>query len=303
MVLKKIPVPFILLASFLGSAQSFRSTYHYLDIDNEKMAYIEKGEGEVILLLHGWPQTSYTWRKVIPILSKQYKVIALDLPGLGASDATTNYDSKHIADKIHCFMIKMGIPYFHLVGHDIGAWIATTYSFLYENNLKSLCLIDAGIPGFIDSSLFNTDNAHKVWQFYFNQIEELPEFLIEGKEKEYLSWFFNQKSFIRSAISSDDLAVYVEAYKGKAKLKNGFNYYRAFSTSSFQNKKHLKKLTIPVLAIGGAHAVGNGLGNSLNNISHNLKSMAIDYCGHYVPEERPVLLSKLIIEMISNIEN
>ncbi|WP_148211663.1 alpha/beta fold hydrolase [Zunongwangia profunda] len=301
MVRKKISIPFIWLVTVIGSAQSLPST-QYLNVDNEKIAYIEQGEGEIILLLHGWPQTSYTWRKVIPILSKKYRVIALDLPGLGYSDPTTNYDSKFIANKIHHFLTKMEINSFHLVGHDIGAWIATTYSLLYEKNLKTLCLVDAGIPGFIGSDLFSPENADKIWQFYFNQIEDLPEFLIHGKEKAYLKWFFENKSFVKSAINSNDLKIYTDAYKGKEKLKIGFNYYRAFFESSTQNKKLLRKLSIPVLAIGGKQAVGMSLGNSIKKITNNLTNISIDSCGHYIPEEKPDILSYYLMKTIEGVQ-
>ena len=286
------------LISLLAIGQRPMPLKKHLIIQGSKISYYEQGQGDVIILLHGWPQTSYTWRKVIPILSKENRVVAIDLPGTGYSGPTVRYDNKSIASIIHEVTTGLGITSFHLVGHDVGAWVSATYALLYEEQLKTLTLIEAGIPGLIDPSLFVPENANKIWQFYFNQIEVLPEELVVGKEKTYLSWFFDTKSFVKSAISKQDLKVYYKANKGKEKLKNGFNYYRAFSESSTANIQLKKKLHIPVLAIGGDHAVGYGVGKSVEGITTNLQSVSIADCGHYIPEEKPLELSKLILTLV-----
>ncbi|RNL93387.1 alpha/beta hydrolase [Sinomicrobium pectinilyticum] len=271
----------------------------YVAIQGRNVCYYEQGQGEVIILLHGWPQTSYAWRKVIPILSETHRIIAIDLPGTGCSEPTAKYDTKSIAAIVRNITSKLGITSFHLVGHDVGAWVAATYALLYEEQLNTLTLIEAGIPGLINPSLFVPENADKIWQFYFNQIEMLPEELIAGKEKTYLSWFFNRKSFVKPAISKKDLNMYYKAYKGKKRLKNGFNYYRAFNKSSEYNIELKKIIHIPVLAIGGSYAVGYGVGKSVESITTDLKSVSLDNCGHYIPEEKPVELSRLIQELIA----
>lgn len=301
MILKEITIiSLVTLSSLLGYAQQSMPNKKFVEIKGEKICYYEQGQGDVIILLHGWPQTSYTWRKVIPMLSKEHRVIAIDLPGTGFSDPTTKYDTKSIATTINSFTSELEITSFNLVGHDVGAWVAATYALLYEKKLKTLTLIEAGIPGLINPSLFVPENADKIWQFYFNQIETLPELLVEGNEKVYLSWFFNKKSYVKSAITKEDLKVYYKTNKGKEKLKNGFNYYRAFSASSEWNKTLKKTLTIPVLAIGGDQAVGYGVGKSVETIAANLRSVSIDSCGHYIPEEKPVELSRLIIELVNS---
>ncbi|MDC6390620.1 alpha/beta hydrolase [Maribacter sp. PR1] len=294
---------FIILVAIISSVTSYGQSRmpdkKYVEINSQKICYYDQGKGEVIVLLHGWPQTSYTWRKVIPILSKKYRIIAIDLPGTGFSAPTSKYDTKSIATIIDKVGLSLDIYSFHLVGHDVGAWVAATYGLLYENKLKTLTLIEAGIPGLVDSSLFVPKNADKIWQFYFNQINDLPEELISGNEKTYLSWFFDKKSFVKSAISKKDLNIYYKANKGKEKLKNGFNYYRAFNTSSAENIAFKKNISIPVLAIGGDHAVGYGVGKSVEEISSNLNSISISDCGHYIPEEKPEELCELILNLIN----
>lgn len=265
-----------------------------ITIDNTKIAYYEQGNGEIVLFLHGWPQTSYVWRKVLPELSKNYRVIAIDLPGLGNSDSTRSYDTKNIATLLNGLTDSLQIKRFHLVGHDIGSWVAVAYAMHFESKLITLTVIDAGIPGLISPTVFQPENANKIWQFYFHAVDEIPEFLTEGKEKKYLSWYFSKKSYIKTAIDENDLQVYYSAYKGKTKMKNGFDYYRAFAESSIQNKSFNSTLTIPILAIGGKYAMAEQVGIAIKKIATNVQTETIDLCGHYIPEEQPEKLVELI---------
>ncbi len=269
-----------------------------IKIDNIKVAYYEQGMGQSIILLHGWPQTSYVWRKNISELSKTNRVIAVDLPGLGKSEKTNKYDTHNIACLIDKLADSLKIDKFHLVGHDIGSWVAVAYALSFEHKLSTLTVIDAGIPGLIDNSVFLPENANKVWQFYFHAINDIPEFLIEGKEKEYLSWYFTKKSFVKSAITQADLKIYYKDYKGT--MANGFGYYRAFNESSKQNLSFTKKLSIPVLAIGGSSALGEQVGEAMKKIARDVQSSSINECGHYVPEEQPEKFNKLLLTHISN---
>lgn len=265
---------------------------------DSKISYYEQGQGETIFLLHGWPQTSYVWRKVIPKLAESFRVIAIDLPGTGNSDAAFSHDTLHIATVVNEFASILSIESFHLVGHDIGCWVAVTFALTFESRLKTLTVIDAGIPGLISPAVFQPENAGKVWQFYFHAINDIPEMLLEGKEKEYLSWYFVNKSFIKTAITEEDLEVYYQTYKGVEKLRNGFSYYKAFSESARQNQESKTFLQVPVLAVGGEHALGEQVGNAMKTIAANVETVSIKDCGHYVPEEQPEELTKLILQLV-----
>ncbi len=258
----------------------------FIEIGSTRMCYYEEGHGDVILLLHGWPQTSYVWRKVMPELAKTNRVIAVDLPGLGDSEAIASYDTGSVAEIISRFISVMEIAKVHLVSHDVGSWVAVSFALNFEGQLQSLTVIDAAIPGFMSDAVFKPENAKKIWQFYFHAVADIPEFLVAGKEKEYFSWYFSNKSFIRSAISEEDLDVYVQAYAGKEKLGRGFEYYRAFNESAAHNIAVQRRLQIPVLALGGQYALGEQIGNALKAVS-DPRVIVIKDCGHYVPEEQP----------------
>ncbi|PSL23769.1 alpha/beta fold hydrolase [Chitinophaga ginsengisoli] len=258
----------------------------FIQIESTKLCYYEQGQGDVILLLHGWPQTSYVWRKVMPALAKKNRVIAVDLPGLGNSGAAESYDTRTVAAIISKFITTLKIGKVHLVSHDVGSWVAVSFALDHEAQLNTLTVIDAAIPGFIADGVFKPENAKKIWQFYFHAVADIPEWLVEGREEAYLSWYFSNKSFVKAAINEDDRNVYVKAYTGKERLGRGFAYYRAFSLSAENNRKAQRRLSVPVWAIGGQYALGEQIGNALKAIA-DPTVVVIKDCGHYVPEEQP----------------
>lgn len=274
----------------------------YCEVDGVTMQYYEQGEGPVILLLPGWPQTAYAWRKMIPLLSLNYRVIAMELPGMGNSNPLPESDTLTAAKYISKFCQQLEITGFHLVGHDVGAWVAATFALEFQDQLSSLTIMDAGIPGLIPDEVFKPENAAKIWQFYFHAVTDIPEFLIEGKEEAYLDWYFTTKSGVKDAITKADLDYYVKAYQGRERLANGFAYYRAFSISAAFNRNHPARLHIPVLAIGGAKAQGENVGKALQKISEKeVRSVVMPETGHYIPEEQPIVSAALLSAFIRHL--
>ncbi|RXJ96296.1 alpha/beta hydrolase [Malaciobacter molluscorum] len=282
--------------------KNYTFKYKNILIDNIEIAYYEEGKGETLILLHGWPQTSYMWRKVIPELSKKYRVITIDLPGLGNSTQVKQYDTKYIATLLDNFRDRLDINDFHLISHDIGSWVASSYYIYFNSYLKSLTVMDAGIPGLIPDELFSLKNANKIWQFYFHFIDEIPEFLVKDREKEYISWYFNKKSYIKNAITEFDINEYYKAYSKNDKMKNGFEYYRSINVSAEQNKIVKNKFKTKILAIGGEYAVGDSISIAMNKISEDVTPAIIKNCGHYIAEEQPEELLKILIPWLKNQE-
>lgn len=275
-----------------------------ITIGHIPVTYYEGGHGNsTIVLLHGWPQTSYIWRKVFQPLAAQHRVIAIDLPGMGNDNIADSTDTRSIAAIVKNMCDQLKLDQFHLAGHDIGAWVATAFAIDYEEKLKSLIVMDAGIPGLIPDEIFVPGNAGKIWQFYFHSIKGLPELLIEGKEKEYISWYFENKSVVKDAITAADIDHYFEAYKGKERLANSFAYYQSFPESTVQNKACFRNFDIPVLAIGGEKAQGLNMGKAMSKIcAENVTAVSIPDCGHYIPEEQPQEMLKAFNEFFAKLK-
>jgi pimeloyl-ACP methyl ester carboxylesterase len=272
--------------------------YSFINIRGKSIAYKTEGEGVPIVLLHGWPQSSHVWRKIASTLAAKYRVVMIDLPGLGESQSYDVFDTGFVADIIADAIEALGFSNCHLVGHDIGAWVVTSFALRFESRLKSLTVVDAGIPGLIPDEIFKPGNASRVWQFYFHAVADIPELLTEGREREYLSWYFHNKAVVKGAISEDDIGHYTNQYRRKNGMFNGFGYYRAFTKSTDQNRAFQKKLAIPVLAIGAESGVGASIGSAMDKIATNVTTKVIADCGHYVPEERPNEFSALLLAFV-----
>ena len=253
---------------------------------------VEAGSGPLMVLVSGWPQTWYSWHRIMPQLAAHFRVVAVDLPGLGDSDfPKEGYDTGSIALHLDAVLDAFGARDCLLVTHDIGAWIGYAYAARRPERVKRLVLIDAAIPGLAPPDVFRLapETAPRVWHFYFNAVPELAETLIIGREREFLSWLFRTKSVDWTrAFDPETVDVYVKAYAGPGRWSGGMGYYRAIFEFVAQNKATAATpLNMPVLAIGGSAGLGAAMEVSAKQAAANVQSAVIDRCGHYVPEERP----------------
>ncbi|SFM88249.1 Pimeloyl-ACP methyl ester carboxylesterase [Chitinophaga sp. YR627] len=260
------------------------------------------GKEKVILLLHGYPQTSYAWRFVTPLLAKQgYKIIAPDLPGLGDAPTPASFDKKTIAAIIHDTMTTHGYNDIYLVGHDWGASVAYSYAAQFGQEIKKLVLIDVPPVGeYLEKLPLLPRNNKALWWFSFHQVNDLPELLTEGKERAYLQWFYHNSSFKKDVFDDNTINEYYRSYSQRGKMSNGFNYYRTILQDIDDNKVFgIHPLQMPVLAIGGEHGLGQLAYTITKPLAIDLTGAIIPDCGHYVQEEQPELLAKELVQFFS----
>jgi microsomal epoxide hydrolase len=246
-----------------------------------------------VILLSGFPQSSYAWRKVIPKLAGNHRVIAPDLPGQGDSDLPPDgYDTTAVAKRLDLFLSELGLDRFHLVGHDVGAWVAFTYAAIFRSKIETLTVIDAGIPGISLRPEIRLQEARNRWHFLFQQVPELAESLVAGREEAYITWFFRNKASRPDVFSEDDIKEYARVYSAPGAMAASFKFYQAVPESMEQNRAlSAKKLAFPVLAIGGERGSTPNIGNDLLPIAPNTRGLVFP-CGHYVPEEEPDRLAR-----------
>src|SRR6478672_117578 len=171
--------------------------------------YVIGGHGPPVVLLHGWPETWYQFRLVMPALAKNYTVIVPDLRGLGdSSKPSTGYDGNSTAEDLNQLISQLGFKKILLVAHDIGAQTAYSYAATHPNNVSKLVIMDYIFPGFLPPQF----GQNGPWWFTFHQVPNLPEFLVEGKEREYISSFVKMLAYNPSAITKEDLDIYAEKY-------------------------------------------------------------------------------------------
>ncbi|WP_353229741.1 alpha/beta fold hydrolase [Pseudomonas qingdaonensis] len=264
-------------------------THHYAHVHGLRLHYVTQGEGAPVLLIPGWPQTWYTWRHVMAALADNgYQAIAVDLPGMGLSDKPLDgYDTGTCAARLHALMGHLGHERYAVVGHDVGMWVGYALASDFPGVVNRLCLSEAVIPGLAPApSIFAPPEQNIfLWHFMFNQLQDLPEALITGREAQYLRFMFE-----KWAVRLDRVAVdtYVQAYSAPGGLRGGFAYYRAIPETIRQNQQRGQvPLVMPVLAIGAQLATNDAPRVTLEGRAATLQGAIIEGCGHFVTEEAP----------------
>lgn len=289
------------VATFDALAFAKRFTHRTVTALDAKIHCVEGGSGDPVLLVPGWPQSWYAWRHVMPQLADRYRVIAIDPPGLGESEAPPAYDTAAIAGCVDALLLELGISQIHFIGHDIGAWIGYAYAARHPEKVRSLALIDAAIPGIAPADAFalTPDRINKTWHFSFNALPELPEALVAGRERMYLAWLFAARSFNRPAIDEAALDEYTRIYSAPGAMTRGFAYYRAIFDSIAQNRATAAtKLTMPVLALGGEHWLGPLMEAMVAPVARDLRALTVAGSAHFVPEEAPAECGRLLLEFL-----
>jgi len=255
-----------------------------------RLHYVSAGHGPPVVLLHGWPQTWYEWREVMPLLANEYQRIAPDLRGLGDSSRPTHgYDTATVAADIWALMhATLGHARFAVVGHDWGGPVAFALAASHRKAVTHLAILDVAIPG--DGSA-NISQGGRRWHHAFHQTAELPEALISGREALYLGWFHQNYGARPDAITATAASEYLRTYCDPAALRAGFEYYRNIPIDIAQNEAHVRagKLTMPVLALGGNGGWGRGreVMESCQRVAENVRGGVIDNAGHWLTEEQP----------------
>ena len=277
-------------------------------IHGARFHYVTAGTGDPVLLIPGWPESWIAWRKVVPLLVHAGRhVVVLDPRGIGESEKSVGgYDLDTAARDLHDFLeaTKLAAPVgVDIVAHDIGSWIAHAHAVTYPADVKRLVLTEVLIPGLIPapSTAIPADAANlKSWQFSFNRLNDLPEILVEGHERAYLTWIFATKSTRFYAIDSAAIDEYTRQYSAPGAMGAGFDWYRAnFDDEGLAQAKAraAKRLTMPVLALGGSDGVGDALRATVASSADHVQGGAIGpNCGHFLPEECPDELTEAILK-------
>lgn len=274
-----------------------------LQLGRVALHLVSAGSGAPVVLLHGWPQTWRAWRKLMPLLATRYRLIVPDLPGLGdSSKPADGYDKKTLAADLREMCARLGLGRFHLVGHDWGGPTAFALACADPASVRTLTILDVTLPGIGP----DISQGGKRWHHAFHMTPDLPETLVQGRERAYLSWFYREFCWQQGAIEAADLEDYVRCYSQPGALRAGFEYYRNIPRDQADNRAILAsgfRLPMPVLALGGARAEARGRGEeplaSLRAIATNVQGGALPECGHFIPDEQPGLLARRMLEFLA----
>ncbi|MCZ4510219.1 alpha/beta hydrolase [Streptomyces sp. ActVer] len=278
-------------------------TSRLVEVNGLRLHAVTGGDGPALLLIGGWPQTWYAWREVMPALARRHTVVAVDSRGAGLSDKPDDgYDAGTLSADLVALMAALGHDRFDVVGHDIGTWTGYALAADHPERVGRLAILEAVIPGLTPSPPFFGPAAVnlKLWQFGFNRLTDLNEELVRGRERLFFGWQFATRAATQTAIPAYAVDVYVDAITADPRaLRASFAYYRALDETIAQNEQRREtRLTLPVLALGGALWSGANVAQTMRLAADDVTGVVLDDCGHYPAEEQPTRFVEILEDFL-----
>jgi pimeloyl-ACP methyl ester carboxylesterase len=265
-------------------------TSRFIDTGELRLHAVIGGEGPPVLLVHGWPESWYAWRLLMPALARDFEVIAVDQRGMGLSDKPeSGYDTGTQAGDLVALMDALGHERFAVVGHDTGFAIGYALAADHPDRVARVALAEIpGSPGTVTAPpLFLPGPLNdRLWHLGFNRIDNLNEQLVAGREDIFYRWEFDAAV---KKLPEDAINYYVRMLSNPDSLRGSFGWYRALDTTIAQDEQRkTRRLTMPVLAIGGEASFGKHVGGAVQVVADDVQSVVIPGTGHFVAEEAPL---------------
>lgn len=261
---------------------------HSANVNGVTLHYLQAGQGSQspVVLLHGYAETSHMWRPLMPQLADRHVVIAPDLRGAGTSSKPDGgYDKKTMAQDIHALVASLGYRKIKIVGHDIGLMVAYAYAAQYPDEVDSIVLMDAFLPGVGDWT--HVWLLRDLWHFHF--YGETPLKLVDGRERIYFEHFWNDFAADRThSIPEADRQFYAAEYARPGGMRAGFEYFRNFEQDAKDFAGFARTpLQMPMLVLSGEKTGGQFLIDQARLVDTHVQGIIIKGSGHWLMEEAP----------------
>jgi pimeloyl-ACP methyl ester carboxylesterase len=276
-----------------------------VEVNGIGINYVRGGHGPTLLLLHGYPQTWYTWDHILPALAQHYTVVAPDLPGAGLSDApapAADYTKKAMAADIYALMVKLGLSHdIRIVAHDIGTTVAYPYAAAHPDDVVKLVLSEAPIP---DPTIYTfpslTPDGPGLWWFgLFAEKNGLAEDLMAGREQQWVTDFMPTSEVVKGAVTPCDMAIYAHFLAQPGHLRASIEWFATLPQDVKDNAIYQQtKLTMPVLAIGASANLGSREATWVSQYATNVTGVVIPNSGHWLYQEHPAELTRILLQFL-----
>ncbi|HIK33426.1 MAG TPA: alpha/beta hydrolase [Oscillatoriales cyanobacterium M59_W2019_021] len=280
--------------------------HNFVETNRIRLHCVSQGEGELVLLLHGFPEFWYSWRYQIPALARYFKVVVPDLRGYNDSDKPdSGYDLDTLSADIRGLIEALGYQSAHIVGHDWGGAIAWHLAQKFPLMLDRLAILNAPHPHqFVQELTGNLDRLRRNWYVLALQIPGIPEWLRQQNLKEFVKDLFRERAVRKGAFSQEDTSLYQAALEKPGVLAALSNYYRQFLSPQnwlFDWGKSPVPIEVPTLVLWGQEdsLLGQQFTEGLEKlIRAPFKLRLIPQCGHWIQQEVPQTVNRELLNFL-----
>jgi pimeloyl-ACP methyl ester carboxylesterase len=263
-----------------------------------RIHFVRAGQGEPLLMLHGWPEFWRVWRKNIPVLAQGFDVVAPDLRGFGQSEkpslsAIEGYSLEHHVEDLAALADRLGLGKFGLVSHDVGAFVAQAFARKYPGRVTRLFFFDCPYPG-IGKRWVEPGHLREIWYQSFHQLPLAVPLVASSRAacEIYFRWFLDHWSHAPGAFEPD-LQEWIDNFLAPGNLQGGFNWYIAIAEARERLMREgapaLPKIPHPTCVRWGASdkVLKVAWADRLGDYFADLDFAAVPSAGHFVAYERP----------------
>jgi pimeloyl-ACP methyl ester carboxylesterase len=277
----------------------------FVETNNIRLHCVSQGEGELVLLLHGFPEFWYAWRYQIPALARHFKVVVPDLRGYNDSDKpASGYDLDTLSTDIRGLIDRLGYAKAHIVGHDWGGAIAWHLAQQFPEKLNRLAILNAPHPQrFVQEMASNFDQLRRSWHFLAFQVPGIPEWLIQQNLKDFVQNVLQGQAIRKGAFSAEETQIYQAALSKPGVLAAVMNYYRQMfhpdRLLAWGQKQ--EPVTVPTLVLWGEEDafLSRKLVEGLDRlIAAPFKLQLIPNCGHWIQQEVPQTVNRELLNFL-----
>ena len=269
--------------------------HRHVDAGGLRMHVAEAGEGDPVLLLHGWPQNWYMWRAVMPPLAERYRVIAPDLRGHGWTDAPAwGYDKERMADDVIRLMDALELDRVRLAGHDWGGWIGWLLCMRHPERFERYLALNIAPPW----PPVDPRSLAEIWRFWYQVVIGMPglgPWLLRTKP-EFVGALMKGNAHDRTAWTADETRAFTDPQADPAVARASSLLYRTFLLKEMwplmRGRYRSLRLTTPTLLLFGVHdmAISTKLIAGYEPYADDLDVEFVEESGHWIAEEVPDLV-------------
>ena len=280
-------------------------THHHTTLSGTDLHYVSAGsDGSPVLLVHGFPETWWTFHKLIPLLAAEHRVYAVDLPGFGDSGyAPGEYTGSTAAEILRLLIDELGLGAVHLTGQDISGPTTFRVAAAHPQLVRSFAAIETGLPGFGLEMLADVTHGG-AWHIGVLAAPGIAEMLLVGREREFLAGYaYPSLCATDGAISKSDVDEFTRTFARPGGFLGASALYRSMLQEGEQIRELVaqNKLQMPVLAVGAGG--GQFTHRTMTHVAENLSDATLEGIGHYAAMEAPDALAHALLDFYRTIDS